>query len=314
MSFRYVNPGYAEFVDVANFTPNDPVNTVVNNVYSNSGVSFSRLNGNWTNAKFPIKEGFVDNFYMKFDVFYALSEGFRITASTSNVIDNLSWTYGFVCSSGDCCFRKGGSRVGKSQALSLNAINTVWFHVYTNGTYDSSSDSFFEMIINDNEKIITNFDYAYFFNSKDKQVIISVANGLYFSNIIISDEYISPKEEVIMLPTSSVVTDMTDNQDGTYTADEAGQTILQTVDATSLITQYGGKSKVTSIGSIGVPAYKTATGLSNLVGIDKISGTITEHDSIALSTNSTLGAIDVWNTNITIEALNGKQIGWKAAT
>ena len=313
MSFRYVNPGYAELlVESDYFTPNVPASTVLNNTYSKCGVSFTCLNGDFTNVRIPVRERFVDNLYMKFDVFFGVSSNIRATVYIGNVVNNLAWTYGFMCDRGDCCFRHRGDKYGKKQALNFNSINTIWFHIYTDGTDNTTNNSYFEMIINGNEKITTHFAQAAVFS--DKYVLMSVVNELYFSNIIVSDEYIDPKEEIVILPTSGVVTDMTANQDGTYTADTAGQTILQTVDATSLITRYGGKSRVTCIASVGIPAYKSAAGLSNLVGIDKISGTITEHDTIALSTNSTVGAVDCWNTNMTIANLNGKQIGWKVAT
>ena len=116
------------------------------------------------------------------------------------------------------------------------------------------------------------------------------------------------------MPTSTISTDMTDNQDGTFTADEVNQQLLMTVDTSTLISQYGRSSKVTSIAAGGIPAYKTAEGLSNLIGIDKISGNISEHNSVALSSISTLGAFDCWKTNLTLGELKGKQIGLKAAT
>ena len=319
MSFRYFNPGYAGLLVSNNsYYSAKTIESAVYNPVNGVAVDLSASSSEAV-YKIPISESLGTDIYGVFNLFYIASylDSFLLGGLTNNAT-----TYSASCLIGLRGYNSkiyvlsyNYNRVGEGVTLTKNAVNKVWFHIHNEGTASNSISESYVEVKTDNGENKQNISYDYAFTSSCKFLFVKAMNsGIYLSNFIISSEYIDPKEEVVILPTSSVVTDMTDNQDGTYTADEAGQTILQTVDATSLITQYGGKSKVTSIGSIGVPAYKAATGLSNLVGIDKISGTITEHDSIALSTNSTLGAIDVWNTNITIEVLNGKQIGWKAAT
>lgn len=300
VSFRYVNPGYVELLDdranvesVEDLTRN-PIN----------GISFRRtsqsVNPLLTFASIP------NELYCRYDIF-------RDTTGQMDyvgVFDTSKKYFGMYTDSSSLkffCYGKAIASMNVPANWNKTGLNKIWFHF-------SVTENLIEAVINGEIKL-----NGVFSNASNLVPYFNVYNtssnpGSYYSNFIISDEYISPKEQVIVLPTNAVETDMIDNQDGSYTADQNGQTILQTVDAKELIKQYGGASKVTGIAVAAVPAYRTAEGLSNLIGLDKISGEITEHNSVEVSSITNAAVLDYWNTNMTIGGLDGKQIGWKAAT
>ena len=132
------------------------------------------------------------------------------------------------------------------------------------------------------------------------------------SNLIISDTPIDAKEHVIALPVKATETDMTANADGSYTADKAGQYLLQTIDADALLTKYGSETKITGLEFCGNPASCTGSELEKIVGIQKAEdGTVTEWGSTTLS--MTPAVVRLANTTaLTLEELGNCQIGVKA--
>ena len=132
------------------------------------------------------------------------------------------------------------------------------------------------------------------------------------SNLIISDTPIDAKEHVIALPVKATETDMTANADGSYTADKAGQYLLQTIDADALLTKYGSETKITGLEFCGNPASCTGSELEKIVGIQKAKdGTVTEWGSTTLS--MTPAVVRLANTMaLTLEKLGNCQIGVKA--
>ena len=135
----------------------------------------------------------------------------------------------------------------------------------------------------------------------------------YLSNLIISDEEISPQELVIELPISSTSTTMTAGASGIYCADTVGQTLLQTPDVSTLIANYGANSQVTGIEVVGNPAYGTGTGLANATGISRSGGSLAEHNTRELALNDEEAHVsDGWKlSNMTIADLQNMQFGWK---
>ena len=132
------------------------------------------------------------------------------------------------------------------------------------------------------------------------------------SNLIISDTPIDAKEHVIALPVKATETDMTANADGSYTADKAGQYLLQTIDADALLTKYGSETKITGLEFCGNPASCTGSELEKIVGIQKAKdGTVTEWGSTTLSMTPAVVRL-VNTTALTLEELGNCQIGVKA--
>ena len=147
--------------------------------------------------------------------------------------------------------------------------------------------------------------------SKNVKIKCSSATFL-LSNLIISDTPIDAKEHVIALPVKATETDMTANADGSYTADKAGQYLLQTIDADALLTKYGSETKITGLEFCGNPASCTGSELEKIVGIQKAEdGTVTEWGSTTLS--MTPAVVRLANTTaLTLEELGNCQIGVKS--
>ena len=107
---------------------------------------------------------------------------------------------------------------------------------------------------------------------------------------------------------------MTDCGDGSYEATTAGQELLQSVDVASLITQYGGNSRVVSIAPFAKPAYRTAEGLCALTAIEKSGGIITEHGRHIAGQDTAGYVMGAYDTSLRIAELAERQFGWRAGT
>ncbi|MBR1859552.1 MAG: hypothetical protein IJ797_08645 [Selenomonadaceae bacterium] len=300
MSFRYVNPGFAELIEALTNK-----GTVTNNIYNpiNSVAFYSTNDQNNTQPSCMLLANTPNQLYVRFDIYCGTNNFAFYLMENRNTYDYYKfgvWGYSPII------FYYGGASKEIART-SVNwddiGVNHIWFHLdFTNFTG--------EIVING---VYKSYSFSQS-NLAGRRVKVRGNSNCYFSNIIISDEYIDPKEEVVMLPTSGVSTDMAANQDGTYTADSAGQSVLHTVDASTLITNYGGESQVTGIAPLAVPAYRTAQGLCNLISIDKISGSLTTHNTVEVSTDSDSAVCDCWKpSNLTLSGLHGKQLGWQAA-
>ena len=63
---------------------------------------------------------------------------------------------------------------------------------------------------------------------------------------------------------------------------------------------------------VGNPAYKTAEGLASLISLSNNGGSIAEHGTINLSSDSSAMIMDSWTLeNTTIADLQDMQFGWK---
>ena len=195
-------------------------------------------------------------------------------------------------------------------AVRVKEICTVWFHIKPG----ENGNGVFHAIIDEREVCnMSNAYVGYLTNSDAKTIAILTKNDdILISNLILSDEEISPREQVITLPVKETQTNMTDYGDGSYEATAAGQEFLQSVDVTSLITQYGADSRVTGISLLGNPAYRTAEGLCALTALEKSGGTVTEYGRHIVEQNLTSTVMDTRTVSMTIAELTGRQFGWRA--
>ena len=162
---------------------------------------------------------------------------------------------------------------------------------------------------------MSNAYVGYLTNSDAKTIAILTKNDdILISNLILSDEEISPREQVITLPVKETQTNMTDYGDGSYEATAANQELLQTVDVAALSTQYGGDSRVTGISLLGNPAYRTAEGLCALTALEKSGGNVTEYGRHVVEQNPNSTVMDTRAVSMTIAELTGRQFGWRAGT
>lgn len=310
---KYINPGYAEFLDV------DGGTTIESSAYNpTNGVALIqptdvegvdvKLTATVFYGKFdiylpPISE-LPMNYFAKVGIFKpgntnAGFNGVALYKYSSSYIHVKSFVGG------------GNDKTVTNSDLTFNfgGINHFYFYYKVRSKNDADGEYFVNM---NGERIITGTGKWIYMDNATKLVIHAASEVAPLSNIILSDGYIDEKERITAVPLINPVTDMVDREDGSYLAETAGQQILQTVDIASLITTYGAASKVTGIAVAGNPAYRTAEGLSSLIGISKTGDTQTEHGTKTLKESTTAGAIDCHEVDMTISEMTGMQLGWKA--
>lgn len=313
MAFRYINPGYGAL------TGNSSVTTIESFIYNpQNGVSFDIVQTEAKNLNVPLSQNFSNDIYGKFNLYLSSS------ASTANYFSlgapstkSASYPNGkclgiTIYDSAIYLLDGQGNRIGTGISLLSNVLNKIWFHLHKGDNYAST---YCELIVNNSESNVDNIYLEPF--SSNKYFIIYNNNAStyskYLSELIISDEYISPREKIVALPIDTTETTMTADANGIYIADAVNQTLLQTPDVDALLTNYGATSQVTGIALVGNPAYRTGEGISSLIGLSKANGVITEHDSCTLDTVSSAVIMDGWSlSNTTIDDLQNMQFGWKA--
>jgi len=317
---RYINPGFAEFLDVEGGT------TVEGKDFNpDNGVALYQPKDN--EGVYISLETAPTHFYAKFDVYIPpwseMSDG--IMAKVGFYSNHSGYT-GFcgwqlrkysgdldpqvIIGNGSSYDRYVEYKVGG--ALKFGEVNSFWMHFKARSV--SAADGEYQVYMN-GEKIMENTQKHIYMDAISKLVIYATPNygKCNLSNIIMSfDEEISFKEKIQAVPLGDAVTDMTVQEDGTYLADAAGQQILQTVDVESLIDKYGGISKVTGIAIGGRPAYRTGEDLARLTGISKAGSDQTEHGIRKLHTNINMGVVNCYSVNANIADMEGVQLGWKA--
>lgn len=304
MAFRYINPGYA---DLLAETGAETISDFAYNAHN--GISFT-ASSKLLNI---LPEGKLSTtFFCKFDVYLTgnISNTFYFGMARYDAPTNISWLAGISIGGTKVRLRCGSNSVGSEIPLNTNSVNSVVFGV-------NISNATCELSANNSNKVSGSFIHASYYDNRSPVAIYfpartSTAN-IFVSNLIISDEEISPKEKIIALPTSQTITDMTAGASGIYFADAANQTLLQTVDVSTLIENFGASSAVTGIALVGNPAYATGSELTSLTALSKSGNVITEHGTCALSEDSTAAVVDSWSLiGTTIADVQIMQFGWKA--
>lgn len=312
---RYINPGYAEFLDV------DGGTTIENASYNPAhGVAFYQP----TDGEGVDIQATVRDFYGKFDLYFPSSWGSISTSSyflkigiykprNSNAGFNGIGLFKYSNSYIHIRSLIGGSyddsKVHTNCQVNLNGINRFYFHFKARS--GDAADGEYQIYLN-GTKIMEGTKKWICMDDSTKLVIYISTELFPVSNIILADSYINPKERITAVPLVAPVTDMIDRHDGSYLAESAGQQILQTVDVSSLVSEFGGSSQVTGIAVAGNPAYRTADGLTSLIGLSKAGDVQTEHGAKALRTSIAAGAIDCFDADIMLSEMTGMQLGWKA--
>ena len=298
MSFRYMNPGLAELLDVSGGT------NVIGKQYNPYGETAF-----WQSSSSPavILPEVPTEIYIHVTLYLDKPQGdypkcqFLPTDNTTGVSFQYSSYSGWSC---NAIFNntQDGSVSETDAHLEEGKLHEVI--VYLKG----DSNGIIAVSINGSE-VLRRTGYVPL--SQNVKIKCSSATFL-LSNLIISDTPIDAKEHVIALPVKATETDMTANADGSYTADKAGQYLLQTIDADALLTKYGSETKITGLEFCGNPASCTGSELEKIVGIQKAEdGTVTEWGSTTLS--MTPAVVRLANTTaLTLEELGNCQIGVKA--
>ena len=307
MAFRYINPGYAKLLD-ENCVCTEEVGTE----YSKTGFAFTQTNSSAGVTIPNFTEG--DDFWARFDTYIpsASNVNLYLIAPRSNsgmfleiYRDGRVWLYQRYNGSNNT-IASGNTVAG---ILKFGAINNFVVHIKLGNSAAATIDIF----INGQSFSKSGNTMTYSASLSSIAKIYTTTANVFFSNLILSDVEISTKETSIALPTLTTETNMTAGTSGLFIANAANQTLLQTVDVSELIQSYGASSAVTSIALVGNPAYKTAQGLTSLIGLSKGGLSIVEHGTCELSDDTTAVISDGWTTeNMTISDLQGMQFGWKA--
>ena len=320
MSFKYINPGYAKLLDVVGNSSYLNQQAYDTNT-SRTGASYKTYIYTYPNyIKFRTAHDTGD-LWIKCDAFLNSSNypyirhlgEYRGTSSFYNGLycDNSSSTvtYNF-CFSGSVTnlvsFASYDENLESIVGLRRNAINTFLLHLH----YGDSSSGYIELNIN-NKK---NWKVAGSVTAIDTARIVIGSYNLPISSIIVSDEEINPNERVIALPVSNTITDFESLPSGIYTADTASEALLQSVNTTSLVNEYGSDAQVTGIALIGNPAYEVDDVIGSLTAITKQNGVVTDHDKITLLTDSDAMIVSSFAlpTDTTVADLANYQFGWRA--
>lgn len=313
MSWRYLNPGLVSLLDsryeATQYTGYE---------YSNTGYAFATNNdSNFVIAPLP-----------------EISEAAEIWGHLDffTLPGTISFSWSFPYASTDSVFHLFFHPNGKTQAtiiyehtlhtstelvtaedsflgIQRNAVNSVAFHI----VYGDENTAKAELMFSTGKKY-TGTGYAVLFNKNTPYIRINDGDSVEFSNIICSDEEITPDEkQTSLLSASATETTMATMGGGMYIANGIEQTFLQTPDISSLIATYGANSTVTGIQVYGNPAYRTGAGLTHMIGLSKSGNTITEHGTCAVGTAPTGVISDGWRlSGVTLGDIQNMQFGWKA--
>jgi hypothetical protein len=301
MSFKYINPGYAELLSTSGGT------TVTGEQYSKTGVSFWQPNDK---KGISLSESPTE-FYAKFDLYiqgvtgrddvdFSLGIGYQngiyLRGYRSLTISGLAGTNSLFYQS------------DIAEIIPMYAMSTVWLHIKRG----NENNGILHVVVNDHE-FCNKRDINLLYDSRTIK-IFSDNNRALISNLILSDAPIDPREQIALLQVAATQTNMTDCGDGSYEATAAGQELLQSVDVASLITQYGGNSRVVSIAPFAKPAYRTAEGLCALTAIEKSGDVITEHGRHIIGQDTAGYVMGAYDTPLRIAELAERQFGWRAGT
>jgi hypothetical protein len=306
MSFKYINPGYAEFLDVAGGT------TIADTIKSRTGVMFYQP----TDKKGLELSETPAELYGKFDVYIPKNRNdfsIKIAMLETNgyALDGM----GFVKRDNAMYFMRyySGNSSGGADAylseperlnLKLDAINTFYFHVKT------GADGYVQIYANGQS--VEKYDYDIKFGKAKTLVVYADSAYGAISNLILSDTEIDPKEQVVILPVAATETTMAAGENGEYIADADGQIILQAIDTESLIRDYGADTLIKGIAVIGNPACRTAEGLSNLTAIQSDGAAITEYGTKTAPQGTPGVVADGHALSLKISEIADYKFGWKA--
>ena len=307
MSFTYINPGYAEWLDGTSGT------TVENWKYNPyGGVAFY---GGSSDRSVILPE-IPTEIYIHLLLYIDLSKGSNsrviISAGNDNKLD-IQETWGTWELNFECNDSKFKTMSVAEANLKLDGMNEILFH----GKAGTNEAGIYTWIINGVEVIAENRSVSFiksgnYATKSDEVVLFSTNARAVFSNIIISDAEVRPEEKVAVLPVSSIDTDMTDNGDGSYSATAAGQHFLQTIDPSALISSYSGASAVTGLYLSGNPAYTTGAALTKAIACGGKDGNISDIAETTLKTDAASKALIGGRVSMTLEDLRGYEFGWKA--
>lgn len=304
MSFTYINPGYGYLLDYA------AKSTTLEDAQYNPFGNVAFLNTDESGCvKLPTG---LAEIYIKCSA-YVPSSTYGCTASA--YLRNSKGCFGWSFNDGD--FRRkynwSNENVGKFAEKGVRTEELNDFLIYIKS--GDSSTGQLAVTVNGKEA----FSEALAIDMSLESSVVLYSNPSYsyspkapLSNIIISDSPVACGEKVALLSVSGTDTNMTDNQDGSYSASADGQYCFQFLDVGSLIANYGETSAVKGLYIIGNPAYRTGVELAKAVACGRKNGVVEEYGSCVLGTKPDAHAIIGGSVSMTLGDLQGMEFGWKA--
>ncbi len=306
MAFTYINPGYGELLDVSGATT---VESAKCNPFCGVGFWYDRSDRGVVLPEIP------SEIFIHVSFFVQTSETSKaetaVKAGNNNGIqikENYGeWKLYVHCNNSEIKYFNE-----EDTNLNTGGANDILLHVRAG----NSASGLISVTVNGEEiysvtryvSIAKTETYA---NDSNTLVFFSRNARVLFSNIIASDSPVGCKDKVGVLPFLDTDTDMTANDDGSYTATAAGQHFLRTIDAETLINTYGGASQVSGLYLSGNPAYTTGEEITRAI-VCGGKGTLSDLASVTLSTDNTAKALIGSSVSMTLEDLRGYKFGWKA--
>lgn len=309
---RYINPGYKDWLTIE---ASSSITEINDTSKTKTGIAFyNSYYNNYAQFDFPAN----GEIYCKFDFFYTAGQRCNIVVGESKAHANYN-NLSMDVQGGNAAFSlytksKYTSDIlpkiyYSSCGIKPNAVNSALFHLKwatenENGFIDFQiNDYIFDRI--ESEDLVP-------YSTTQLRFLLYTYNYSPISNIIISDEPISIKEQVVAVPISNIATDMTyDSETGLYTASEANQSLFANLDVSNLVANFGSDSKVTGVAVVGNSAYRTAEGLSSFTALTKKNNTVTEHGAANVPADSSVVQATFKISDTTIADLGNMQLGLK---
>ena len=307
MSFRIINPGFAECCDYRFTETSKSCTTFDSDTYNphNKKAIGSNANKDWS-ADIKLPNQLNLDLYVKFDLFIDYSNcSFRIGHYTGTTNNNINWVNGAQVYYNNVYINYKSSRYGKGIPLVVNKVNSIWFHIFSDGLSSSETNTFFELIVNNSaDKEVTNFQYSSdFFNYNYNAITIFADKHCFLSNLIISDSFIDPREKVTILPlydSEEDDTNMSFDSNNLFTASQDRQYARFYPDLDDLISAFGADSTVTALSFCPVPAFKSGDVLNSLNFTANIDDEYLS-TSLAISDDSLSGSAAHLLTNCSLD-------------
>ena len=296
MAFKYINPGYADLIDLGSDK------TVRDAKYSKTGVSFWMPKIRGIAVPYTLTE-----LYGKFNVYIKSGKSLDSTAWFQFGGKNRVKIRGYNDYWDVYGINRDTAYFDARKHMKHDDVNTIWFHMKQEPSYNAM----LHVIVNGHEIGKRTDLYMDFRDAKEISIYADTDDAL-LSNIILSDEDINMKEQAVLLSVQSMATDMTDGGDGSYRATAVGQQILQTMDTAALAAAYGADSQVTGITLFGAPAYRTGTGICTLTALEEANGAVTEHGRHELTDKTTAIVWDGHSASFSMAEMEARKFGWKA--
>ena len=330
LTISYFDPGYGAGIDGVTCVENETYNPV-------NGVAFTKNNG--VVAVFVPNPGtpsatthFAKRVTARFSAYFdfRVSDSFMVGFGSATSMNNdKNYLYFNGSSHGH---KLAGESATATDGNSLNGFHNISFSVLARTSNAIGSKHWLTYEIDDG--VNHSWNRAWSNSSIANEVFtdyivfkFSNSSGslCYVSNVIITTEYVAGNDAEsinllmlssnhfpVKLPLKDTSGDFISLGDGEYVGNSAGQKLLSVVDASDVITKFGGTSKVSHLVTYGHPGYRVGANITNATGISEENSSIAAHGSCSLSTDTDASAAVAWAVdNTRLSDVDGMKIGWQ---